>query len=279
MLPGIGPYTARAIAVFAYEQDVLVLDTNTSRVLSRVFGITGKNLLKEVAEHAADFVPKKKSWAFHQAMMDFGSAVCTAKDPTCLICPMRPLCSYSTLSRTDFKTLQIGSRARHLGRSTSPLARGAPGIRPRRHPYPISFETRSRTPSIEIAAAIIHKNGNILITRRPEGKHLEGYWEFPGGKRQGKESWRDCIKREIKEELGIEVAVRPHDWTADYTYEDRQVHIRFHRCSILKGKPKSQEAQQMKWIKPQELTQYTFPPANKEVIAKLVKARFVDPQA
>lgn len=130
---------------------------------------------------------------------------------------------------------------------------------------------------IEVAAGIIHRNGKILITRRPEGTHLAGFWEFPGGKRMGRESGRSCLKREMKEELGLEVAVRPHDWSAVYAYNDRTVKVHFHRCSILKGNPKSLENQEIRWIKPEELRSYPFPPANKKVITELSRARFVDP--
>lgn len=249
-LPGIGPYTARAIAAFAYEQDVLVLDTNTSRVLSRVFGVTGKELLRAAATNAADFVPRGKSWAFHQGLMDFGAMVCTAKDPKCEMCVMRSFCGYVKNSV---------ARQRQRGVSLS---------RERTRPVGV----------IEVAAGIIYRDGRILISRRTNGSHLAGFWEFPGGKRLAGESWRDCLKREIKEELGIEVAVRPHDWKTAYTYSDRTVHIRFHRCSILHGIPREREGQKIRWARPEELKRFRFPPANHTILVALAKARFIDPQ-
>ena len=177
--------------------------------------------------------------------MDLGAMVCLAKNPKCNECPMKAQCAY-VRKKIPAPPLRV---------------RGGRG----------SYDRNV----LQIAAGIIHRNGNILIARRPDGKHLSGLWEFPGGKRGDGESWRDCVKREIKEELGIEVAVRPHDWHADYQYPDRTVHIRFHRCSILKGKPTPREGQEIKWILPRELTDYKFPPANTEVLAALTIARFL----
>ena len=77
----------------------------------------------------------------------------------------------------------------------------------------------------------------------------------------------------------IAVAVRPHDWSEEFAYDDRIVKLKFHRCSILKGVPKSQEGQEFRWITPAELAQYTFPPANARVVQQLTQARFVDPHA
>lgn len=279
-LPGIGPYTARAIAVFAYEQDVLVLDTNTSRVLSRFYGYRGKNLLKTIAEEAQVLVPKGKAWEFHQGLMDFGAMICTAKDPKCVSCPMKSPCKWFA---AEFATETRRSGRFGLGlRPSANLSltrRVVETIGAARSGYPRSRVSPTNSAKIDVAAGIIHKNGHILITQRKKEEHLAGFWEFPGGKRQPKESWRECLKREIKEELGIEVAVRPHDWTANYDYGDRRVHIRFHRCSILNGRNKKIRGKKFRWILPSELSRYHFPPANKEVVASLARAKFVDPHA
>jgi A/G-specific adenine glycosylase len=95
-LPGIGDYTARAIACFAYEQDVPVLDTNVKRVLHRVLvgADAPKALLndRQLWALAAEAVPAGRGYDWNQALMDFGSTICTARKPTCLVCPLRPIC-------------------------------------------------------------------------------------------------------------------------------------------------------------------------------------------
>lgn len=91
---GIGRYTAGAIRSFAFNEDAPILDTNVMRVLHRVFVGTGdpkslKNLLWALSEA---LIPKGKGYDFNQALMDFGATVCTARDPYCLLCPMKDLC-------------------------------------------------------------------------------------------------------------------------------------------------------------------------------------------
>jgi A/G-specific adenine glycosylase len=91
-LPGIGPYTARAVLAFAYEHDVGVLDTNAARVLART---TGRSLRAAEAQRAADAaVPTGEGWAWNQAMLDLGATVCRSRDPRCGDCPVRAACAW-----------------------------------------------------------------------------------------------------------------------------------------------------------------------------------------
>jgi A/G-specific adenine glycosylase len=91
---GIGRYTAGAIRAFAFNQDAAILDTNVIRVLHRVFIGSGnpKTLKTRLWALSEALVPKGKSYDFNQALMDFGATVCTARDPYCLLCPMKDLC-------------------------------------------------------------------------------------------------------------------------------------------------------------------------------------------
>ncbi len=91
-LPGIGPYTARAIQAFAFELDVAVLDTNVGRVLAR---LTGKSLTASNAQALADsLVPAGAGWEWNQALLDFGAMVCTKRTPGCVTCPARAICTW-----------------------------------------------------------------------------------------------------------------------------------------------------------------------------------------
>lgn len=91
-LPGFGPYTARAVASFAYNQNVATVDTNIRRILSRVFFGVGEIETKKIEKVAEEILPPGKSAVWHATLMDFGSAVCTSRNPKCETCPLKMVC-------------------------------------------------------------------------------------------------------------------------------------------------------------------------------------------
>jgi 8-oxo-dGTP diphosphatase len=108
--------------------------------------------------------------------------------------------------------------------------------------------------TIAVCAAVIRKKGEILLTTRPTGTHLAGMWEFPGGKIEPDESPNDCLKREITEELGIEVKVLDTMFFITHDYPDKSVNIRFIRCMTDTEMPTvGLEGQKVKWYKTDEL--------------------------
>lgn len=121
---------------------------------------------------------------------------------------------------------------------------------------------------IEVVAAVIERDGLILIARRPAGAHLAGLWEFPGGKPQPGEDPARALRREIEEELGAAVAVEDAIETVDWAYPDRQIRITFFRCA-LEGEPRPLEGQEMAWVAPADLGRYPFPPADAQLLARL----------
>lgn len=124
-------------------------------------------------------------------------------------------------------------------------------------------------PVVEVAAALIQRDGRYLIARRREGTHLEGLWEFPGGKRRPGEGIEDCLKRELKEELDIEVEVHEEFKTIEYPYPDFRVRLRFFRCAIVGGEVRSKEGQAFRWVHPSEFDRYEFPPADAQLLHEL----------
>ncbi len=122
---------------------------------------------------------------------------------------------------------------------------------------------------IEVAAALIHHQNRLLITKRKEGAILGGYWEFPGGKCQEKETLRDCLQREIKEELGIQIQPEKQVCQILYPYPHGTVILYFFDASFQGGEPQALGCQEFRWILPQELPRYTFPPANTLLIRQL----------
>jgi mutator protein MutT len=121
-------------------------------------------------------------------------------------------------------------------------------------------------PHFHVAAGLIWKEGKVLITLRPKGSHLEGMWEFPGGKQEEEETLEACLSREMKEELGI--TVRPDRWrmTIDHEYESKRISLHVFDCTILCGEPRPLQGQAYRWASPAELVDFPFPPPDVKII-------------
>ena len=123
---------------------------------------------------------------------------------------------------------------------------------------------------ILVAAAVIEHDDHFLLTRRQQGIHLEGYWEFPGGKCEPGESLSVCLAREIREELHVDAVVGDEMLATTHRYSDRRLELHFLRCDI-RGVPTPQQGQEMRWVSRQELGSLQFPPADAELIRMLVR--------
>ena len=131
-------------------------------------------------------------------------------------------------------------------------------------------------PRIVVAAAVVEREGAFLVTRRQEGVHLEGYWEFPGGKCEPGETHRDCLAREMREELAVDVTVGAEVLATVHAYPDRRVELHFLRCD-LHGEPAPQQGQALRWVRRAELASLPFPPADEELIRALSAGSLPDP--
>jgi mutator protein MutT len=124
--------------------------------------------------------------------------------------------------------------------------------------------------TVVVAAAVIERDDAFLVTRRQPGVHLEGFWEFPGGKCEPDESLAGCLARELREELAVEATVGVELLTTTHRYPDRSVELRFLRCE-LRGEPAPQQGQEMRWIRRRDLLALAFPPADAELIELLLR--------
>ena len=122
---------------------------------------------------------------------------------------------------------------------------------------------------IDVVAAIIRQNGRILITQRPDNVHLARLWEFPGGKVETGESLEVALQREILEEIGIKIRIEGEFFTTDYDYPAKSVRLYFFNCTVLEGEVHPLDVADLRWVKPEDLDQFPFPPADTELIAKL----------
>jgi mutator protein MutT len=119
---------------------------------------------------------------------------------------------------------------------------------------------------IEVATAVIQKDGKFLITQRKKEEHLGGFWEFPGGKREANESFEDCLIRELREELGVGVSPRSFLKTYEYQYPERKVRLFFYLCDLVEGEPEAKDCAAFRWVRADEIGNYNFPPADEEII-------------
>jgi A/G-specific adenine glycosylase len=226
-LPGIGPYTAAAIAAFAFGQDEVALDGNLRRVLARLIDLPIDPRTPEgearLLRYARRHLPRGEASVFNQALMDLAAQVCLPRRPRCDACPLRRMC-----------------RARIRG------VQEARPVRGRATPAPQRIAT----------AGVIRQRGRVLIGRRPEGVLLGGLWEFPGGKCWRRETAAACLRRELREELGIEVEVGASLGVFRHSYTHFHVTMYAYDCRIRRGRPQTSEHTALRWIVPGRLGSY-----------------------
>lgn len=240
-LPGIGRYTAGAIASLAFGADAPILDGNVIRVLARLFDLSDDvsqgATQRRLWALAASLIPAGRAAAWNEGLMELGRRVCTPISPQCAVCPLTDRC----LAR----------------------ANGTQQERPARRP-------RARTPHYDVTAAVTRRaDSRLLIAQRPPGGMLGGLWEFPGGKREPGESLRDCLRRELREELGIEVEVGEPIGAVRHAYTHFRITLYAFTCRLVAGEPAALGCAGWAWVTLDELDRYAFPVTDQKIIAML----------
>ena len=123
---------------------------------------------------------------------------------------------------------------------------------------------------IEVSAGLVFRSGRLLITQRHAGAHLGGLWEFPGGKREVGETFEQCLARELREELGVDVVVGELFDSVTHAYPERTVLLKFFLCTLPTGKPQAIDCAAVKWVNRDELPKYDFPGADAGLLTKLI---------
>jgi len=240
-LPGIGRYTAGAIASIAYGKDEPALDGNIRRVLARCFDVIeparspqGERRLWELA---AENLPAGRAADYNQALMDLGATLCTPRQPDCPRCPLAGIC-----------------RARILGvQEQRPVQTAKPVI-----------------PHYTVTAAVIQQRGKLLIARRPAAGLLGSMWEFPGGKLHPGEDLSACLQREILEELGVQVEVGEPLGVYQHAYTHFRVTLHAFACRLAEGsQPQPLEHEALAWVLPGELAVYPMGKIDRKIATLL----------
>lgn len=120
-----------------------------------------------------------------------------------------------------------------------------------------------------MVAAVVERDGGFLLTLRPRGTHLEGHWEFPGGKCEPGETHEAALAREMREELDVEVRVGALVHAVTHAYPERTVELHFYACELA-GEPTPMIGQQMRWVARADLASLPFPEADADLITRLV---------
>lgn len=122
---------------------------------------------------------------------------------------------------------------------------------------------------IEVAAGLVFREGKLLLTQRHPDSHLGGLWEFPGGKREPGEDFPQCLRRELREELGIEIEVGPLLESLTHAYPEKTVHLRFFHCRWREHEPRPLGCAALAWVARAQLDDYAFPAADARLLDRL----------
>lgn len=259
-LPGIGPYTAGAVASMAFGRAEPAIDGNARRVLSRLFDVERPvpRVLDEKARSLIDAADDRATGAgagdrgpgrslasrVNQAIMDLGGTVCTPRDPDCDACPVSTHCLA--------------------------LARGTVALRP-------PPRSRAPRPHVDVAVAIVRRgDGRLFVQRRPEEGLLGGLWEFPGGKIEPGETARAAAVRETREETGLEIRITGAAGAVDHAYSHFTVSLHAFHAALADdgadgadgadGNVRGRCAGPVAWIEAGELAGLAMPTANRRLL-------------
>lgn len=242
-LKGIGAYTSAAIGSIAFGIAKGVVDGNVLRVATRYLGIEDDirkgATIRQIQTWMDSIIDPRSPGDFNQAMMELGATLCSPTKPTCEVCPLSSQCiAYATASTASIPYKSPAKKVPH---------------------YPIGV------------AVIKNDHGHVLIGRRRSDQMLGGLWEFPGGKQEANETIEETVKREILEELGLDIEVMGSMLNVPHAYSHFKVTLHVYECRLVS---KAQEAvahvhEELRWIPPDELNDYPFPKANKTIVEHL----------
>ncbi|NLN70991.1 MAG: A/G-specific adenine glycosylase [Chloroflexi bacterium] len=242
-LPGVGDYTAGAIASIAFGEDVPAVDGNVRRVLARYFDVSlparstqGERLFWKLAQ---EHLPAGKAGDYNQALMELGALICTPKNPHCKLCPINQTCQAFLLGLQDQRPVVL---------------------------------PKKKVPHLTVTAAVIQRDERVLLSQRPPGGLLAGLWEFPGGTlEKGDAGLPACLQREIREELGVEINVGQPFGRYQHAYTHFKITLHAFLCRLAPGvEPRGMEGQALVWAKAATLPDYPMGKVDRLIARRLI---------
>jgi len=239
-LPGIGRYTAGAVASIAFDRPEPVVDGNVARVLSRLLGIREDikrpQVEKRLWEAAATLARGPRPGNLNQALMELGALVCTPAEPRCLACPLALHCDAHR--RGDAASLPKKQR--------KPAAR-----------------------RIEAAAGWVLRRGKVLAVRRPPTGLLGGLWELPGGDLERREDPADGLVRNLRQRVGLAVAHTEYAGAVEHLFTHRRLRLHLFRCDPPKGRTRLDGFDAHRWLAPGSLCELPHGAVTRKALALL----------
>lgn len=240
-LPGVGRYTAAAIACIAFNEPVAVVDGNVARVLARLYDVTGRidetpvrNRLWRLAE---GLLSKRRPGDFNQALMELGACVCRPKAPACPVCPVRNYC-----------------RAR---------AAGVEQERPVRR-------AKNPVPSREYVVAVIEKRGRYLLVKRADAGLLAGLWEFPNAVVRSGETHHKALDRLGRETLRMHLKMKGLAAEVKHAFSHFKATFNAYACGQAGNEAGSKKPPNVQWVARSRLCGYPFPKAHDKIRRSLL---------
>ncbi len=246
-LPGVGPYTAGAIASIACGERAAVVDGNVKRVLARLARIREPvdraGTTEALWTLARSLLPRTASLAgeWNQALMELGALVCVPRAPRCGGCPVERHC-----------------RARAAGEESALPAR----------------TPKKPVPHVEVAAAFCLRRGRILLAKRPASGMLGGLWEFPGGRIREADagSAPAAVRRVLRDEFGLEAGPGPEIGRVRHAFSHFRMTLRLVRIETVRGRARALRSDEVRWVRRGELDALALPTADRRLLPAVDRA-------
>lgn len=233
-VPGVGLYTASAVLSIAYGLPLPVVDGNVRRVLARLLALRGPQFLKDgpYYDRAEELLDRTRPGDWNQALMELGATLCLPRKPACPACPLRQAC-----------------QARKLG-----IVAELPQGRARRAPVDVT-----------VAAALVEREGRVLLVRRPKGRLLDRLWEVPQTSLASR--GRPDLVRELEQGYGLRVVAGPLTVRARHAITYRRVTLEGYRARLRRPPPEDRE--RFLWARPEEVARLPVASSTRKLLRGL----------